>query len=103
MAVKVTSENFDQEVLKSKEKVLLDFWATWCGPCRMLLPIVDEISKEVKSAKICKINVDEQPELAERYQIMAIPTMLIVNEGKIEKRMIGLQEKSAILSALGEC
>lgn len=102
MAVKVTSENFIQEVLESKEKVLLDFWATWCGPCRMLLPIVDEISREVKSVKICKINIDEQPELAEKYQVMAIPTMLVVNEGKIEKRMIGLQGKSEILHALGE-
>lgn len=102
MSIQLTSENFSQEVLNTKEKVLIDFWATWCGPCRMLLPIIEEISDEVKSVKICKINVDEQPELAEKFQIMAIPTMLVVKEGQIEKRMIGLQAKTTILSALGE-
>lgn len=102
MSIKLTSENFKKEVLEEKGKVLIDFWATWCGPCRMLLPIVDEIAQERNAVKICKVNVDEQPELAERFNIMAIPTMLIVKEGQIENRMVGLQNKEVILNALGE-
>lgn len=102
MSVKLTSENFEKEVLKANQKVLIDFWATWCGPCRMLLPIVDEIAKEFDTVKICKVNVDEQPELAKKYNVMAIPTMLVVNEGEIENRLVGLQKKEVILTALGQ-
>lgn len=102
MSVKLTSENFEDEVLKANQKVLIDFWATWCGPCRMLLPIVDEIANELDTVKICKVNVDEQPELAKKYNVMAIPTMLVVNEGEIQNRLIGLQKKEVILTALGQ-
>lgn len=102
MSVKLTSENFENEVLKTNKKVLIDFWATWCGPCRMLHPIVDEIANELETVKICKVNVDEQPELAKKYNIMAIPTMLVVNDGEIENRLVGLQKKEVILTALGQ-
>ena len=102
MSVKLTSENFENEVLKTNQKVLIDFWANWCGPCRMLHPIVDEIANELETVKICKVNVDEQPELAKKYNVMAVPTMLVVNDGEIENRLVGLQKKEVILTALGQ-
>ena len=102
MSVKLTSENFENEVLKTNQKVLIDFWANWCGPCRMLHPIVDEIANELETVKICKVNVDEQPELAKKYNVMAVPTMLVVNDGEIENRLVGLQKKDVILTALGQ-
>ena len=100
MSIKLTMENFNEEVMKSEAKVVIDFWAKWCGPCRMLLPIVDELSKELNEVKVCKVDIDEQPELASKFQIMAIPTVLIVKDGKIENRLIGLQEKKTILEAI---
>lgn len=100
MSVKLTMENFNEEVMKTESKVVIDFWAKWCGPCRMLLPIVDELSNELKEVKVCKVDIDEQPELASKFHIMAIPTVLIVKEGKIENRLIGLQEKRTILEAI---
>lgn len=100
MSVKLTMENFNEEVMKTESKVVIDFWAKWCGPCRMLLPIVDELSNELKEVKVCKVDIDEQPELASKFHIMAIPTVLIVKEGKIENRLIGLQEKRTILEVI---
>ena len=81
--IELTKQNFQSEVAESKEKVLIDFWASWCGPCRMVSPIVDEIAEESPAGvKVCKVNVDEQPELAQQFQVMSIPTLLVMKDGK---------------------
>lgn len=95
-----TKDNFEAEVLKSDLPVLVDFWASWCGPCRMLSPVVDEIAGEVAGTKVGKINVDEQPELAARYGVMSIPTLLVFQNGQVAKKSVGVKSKSAILSML---
>lgn len=101
MAVlKITKENFNSEVLESDKPVLIDFWATWCGPCRMLSPVVDEIAGETDLAKVCKVNVDEQPELARQFKVMSIPTLVLVKDGKIVNQSVGVKPKAAILSML---
>ncbi len=98
--MEITKDNFEQEVLKSEQPVLLDFWASWCGPCRMLSPVVDQIADEVASAKVGKINVDEQPELAQRFGVMSIPTLVVMKGGEIAQQSVGVQPKDAILRML---
>ncbi len=100
MIINITKENFQSEVLKSDKKVLLDFWATWCGPCMMLSPTVDEVANEVSNVKFGKINVDEQGELAQQFGISSIPTLVVVQDGKVVKQSVGLIPKSAILELL---
>ena len=100
MSKNVTLENFEQEVLRSDKTVLLDFWATWCGPCRMVAPILEEIAAERPDIKVCKVNVDEQPELASRYRIMSIPTLMVVKNGQVVNQAVGARPKSQILSML---
>ena len=100
MAMIFTKENFEQEVLKSDVPVLVDFWAEWCGPCRMLVPIVDEIAEEVTHAKVGKVNVDEQPELAAQYGIMTIPTVLVFKNGEIAANSVGVKPKAVLLDLL---
>lgn len=100
MIINITKENFKSEVLQSDKKVLLDFWATWCGPCMMLSPAVDEVANEVSNVKFGKVNVDEQGELAQQFGISSIPTLVVVQDGKVVKQSVGLIPKSAILELL---
>ena len=79
-AIKVTNENFENEVLNASSKVLIDFWAPWCGPCRMVSPIIDEIGQEINTVKVVKINVDEEPELARKFKVMSIPTLIVMQK-----------------------
>ncbi len=96
----VTKANFETEVLQAAEPVLIDFWAPWCGPCRMVSPIVDEIAAEATGFKVGKINVDEQQELAVQYEVMTIPTLAVFQNGKVVKTMIGVHGKEDILGML---
>lgn len=99
-ALHITKENFEAEVLNADKPVLVDFWASWCGPCQMLLPVVEQLAGEVTDAKICKINVDEQPELAERYQVMTIPTLMVFKDGNPVEKSIGVISKEQILKLI---
>ena len=98
--VKITKSNFESEVLKSDKKVLIDFYADWCGPCRMVGPIVEEIASEHPEYKICKVNVDEQPELAASFQVMSIPSLFVMESGKVVNQALGAKPKEAILEML---
>ena len=100
--ITVTKENFQAEVLESKNTVLLDFWATWCGPCRMLAPIVEEIAEEHSDVTLGKINVDEQMELAIQFGIVSIPTLLVYRDGKEVAKSIGYCSKADVLKLLGK-
>lgn len=100
-ALQITKQNFEEEVLNSDKPVLLDFWASWCGPCKMLLPIVEEVANEVTHAKICKVNVDDQPELAQKFGVMTIPTLVVMNEGKVVKTSVGVKPKHEVLALIG--
>ena len=99
-AIDINNSNFQSEVLNSDKPVLLDFWAPWCGPCRMVVPIVEEIAGERSDIKVCKINVDEQPELAGQFGVMSIPTLMVVKNGKVVSQSAGAKPKNAILAML---
>ena len=99
-AMQISHLNFFDEVLRSDKKVLLDFWAPWCGPCRMVSPVIDEIAAERADIKVGKINVDQEPELAQRFGVMSIPTLLVMENGKVVHKSAGARPKAAILSML---
>lgn len=95
--LEVTSQNFEEEVLKSEKPVLLDFYADWCGPCKMLSPIVEQVAQENQSIKVCRMNIDENEDLAVEYGIMSIPTLVVIKNGEESKRIVGVVGKSEIL------
>ena len=97
-AIQVTRENFEQIVVNAEKKVLVDFWAPWCGPCRMVLPVVEEIAEERDDIVVGKVNVDEQPELANRFGVMTIPTLIVFEKGEEQQRSVGAKNKRAILN-----
>lgn len=98
--VHLTKDTFETEVLQSDRKVLIDFWASWCGPCRMVAPLIDEIAEEQDAVKVCKVNVDDEPELAQAFGVMSIPTLVVVEGGKVVASAIGARPKEDILSLI---
>lgn len=98
--ININKSNFQSEVMSGEKEVLLDFWASWCGPCRMIAPIVEEIAQERTDIKVGKVNVDEQPELASQFGIMSIPTLIVIKDGKIINQSVGARSKEAILGML---
>ena len=100
--VTLTAENFEAEVLKSATPVLVDFWAEWCGPCKLIAPILGEIATEQPGITIAKVNVDENPDIAMRYNVMSIPTLLVFDKGDVRKRLVGAKGKGQLLQELNE-
>ena len=98
--VHVTTDNFEQEVMQSEKPVLIDFWAGWCGPCMMLGPVVEELAEEVTDVKICKVNVDEQMDLARQFRVVSIPTLIIFKNGQEVQSMVGVTSKEELKDAL---
>lgn len=97
MEVSVTSKNFEQEVVQSDKTVLIDFWAPWCGPCKIIAPFIEELAKDYSGRlKVCKLNVDEAPEIATRYSIMSIPTLMVFKDGKVMETKIGAMDKNSL-------
>lgn len=99
--INISNENFETEVMNSEKTVLVDFWASWCAPCRMLGPVVDQIAEERSDIKVCKVNIDEQQQLASRFNVMSIPTLLVVKNGKVVQQSVGVRPKEQILSMIG--
>ena len=99
-ALKITKDNFQTEVMEAKETVLLDFWASWCGPCKMIGPIIDQIADERPDIKVGKVNVDDEQELAVQFKVMSIPTLIVIKDGKVVNQSLGAKPKAAILSML---
>ena len=98
--LKIKSQDFEKEVLQSEKPVLVDFYADWCGPCKMLSPIVDEVANENEDIKVVKVNIDESQDLAMKYQVMSIPTLVVIKEGKEINRSVGLIDKSQVTSLI---
>lgn len=101
MHIELTGANFETEVLNSEKPVIVDFWAEWCGPCRMMAPIIDEISDQRADVKVCKLNVDDEGDIANKYNISAIPTVLCFKNGEVSATSVGYKQKDELLAALG--
>lgn len=99
-AIKITSANYESEVVKSDKKVLIDFWADWCGPCKMMSPVVDSIAEDMPEIKVCKINVDDEPDIARQFNIMSIPTLVVMKNGELADMSIGLKDKSDLIDMI---
>ncbi|MBR5597532.1 MAG: thioredoxin [Lachnospiraceae bacterium] len=99
-ALKITKDNFQTEVLEASQTVLVDFWASWCGPCKMIGPIIDQIAEERSDVKVCKVNVDDEPELAAKFRVMSIPTLIVFKDGQVVTQSMGAKPKTAILAML---
>ncbi len=99
--IKITKANFTEEVMNSTVPVLVDFWAPWCGPCKMIGPVLEEVSNEVTDGKICKVNVDEEGELAAKFQVMSIPTLILFKDGQVVESAVGAKSKAELLKMLG--
>lgn len=101
--INLNGKNFEEEVMNSKKTVLIDFWASWCGPCKMMAPVVNELADELAdSVKVCKINIDEEQNLAVKYNVMSIPTFVVIKNGKETGRSIGVQNKSELMNIINE-
>ncbi len=100
--VHVTADNFETEVMQSDKTVLIDFWAAWCGPCRMLAPVIDQLAEELEDVKVCKVDVDSEPNLAARFKVMSIPTLVVMKDGQTVDSSLGVQSKATILKMLGK-
>ena len=100
-AMHINNHNFQEEVIHSEKPVLVDFWASWCGPCRMVGPIIDEIAEEHPEYKVVKINIDEEPELASQYRVVSIPTLMVMKNGQVVQQSVGARPKNQILAMLG--
>lgn len=100
MALVITKDNFQEEVIDSKKPVLVDFWASWCGPCKMLSPIIEQVAEEATEFVVGKVNVDEEPDLAMKYRIMTIPTLVVIKDGKVVNQVSGVQTKQQILDMM---
>ena len=98
--INITNQNFNEEVIKSDKPVLIDFWASWCGPCRMIAPIVEEIAEERSDIKVGKVNVDDEPELATQFGIMSIPTLVVMKDGELVNKLVGVRPKNQILEMI---
>ena len=99
--INLTADAFETEVLKSNQPVLVDFWAAWCGPCKMLMPVIEEIAASQNEIKVCKVNVDDEPQLAMQFKVMTIPTLIAFKDGEIVGKLVGVQAKEKILSLFG--
>ena len=98
--INITKHSFENEVIRSEQKVLLDFWAPWCGPCRLVSPLLDEIARERPDIKVCKVNIDDELDLARQFRVFSIPTLMVLQDGLVEHKMVGARGKDQILAAL---
>lgn len=98
--IELSKQNFHKEVMESEKPVLIDFWASWCGPCKRLSPVVDQIAEEADHVKVCKVNIDDEMELAEQFHVMSIPTLVVVKDGEIARSSVGVQPKNQIMEMI---